>query len=175
MTGPPRPARAGPWLPRAKAAREPGRRVMLRFAKVLIRVPRYLRLAYRLARDERLTAGQRALAAAGVAYSVSPLDPIPGIIPIVGQLDCLAVLLLSLRQALRSCEPEVAADHLRQSGLTTATIDGDLATIRSTAMWVVFQVGRAARHVSNGLVRAARARASKAVARFTSRKMTNEQ
>ena len=68
---------------------------MVRFAAVLLRVPRYLRLAYHLTRDDRLSPAQRALAAAGAAYTISPLDPLPGFIPIIG--DLFEIVLLFLR------------------------------------------------------------------------------
>ena len=126
---------------------------MARFGAVLLRVPRYLRLAYRLARDGRLTAPQRALAVAGVAYVVSPIDPIPGIVPVAGQLDDLAVLLLTLRQALRSCPPEVAAEHMQATGVTFAAIDADLAALRGTAMWMVRKAGQAVGEVAGRLAR----------------------
>jgi uncharacterized membrane protein YkvA (DUF1232 family) len=110
--------------------------VLVRFAGVLVRVPRYLKLAWGLVRDRRVPAGRRAVAAAGVAYSVSPIDPIPGLIPVLGQLDCLAVLLLSLRHALRAAPPDVAEEHLQRAGLTFAIIDADIATLRATLVWL---------------------------------------
>jgi uncharacterized membrane protein YkvA (DUF1232 family) len=136
-----------------------GKPVIARFSIVLFRVPRYLKLSYRMVRDGRLTARQRAVAAAGAAYTISPLDPLPGFIPVVGQLDDLAVLLLSLRQALRSCPPEIAEEHLRRAGLTFATLDADLATIRATAIWVAQQAARGAGRLGLGLARLGRRRA----------------
>ena len=142
---------------------------MARFGAVLLRVPRYLRLAYRLARDDRLTPGQRALATAGAAYIISPIDPIPGFIPVVGQLDDLAVLLLSLRKALRSCPPEVAAEHLRQTGVTLAAIDADLAAVRATGLWMGIKGGRLVGRAGAGLARAGRRCATGALSRLSSR------
>jgi uncharacterized membrane protein YkvA (DUF1232 family) len=142
---------------------------MIRFAAVLARVPRYLRLAYRLTRDERLTPRQRALAAAGAAYLAAPICAIPGFIPVVGQLDDLAVLLLTLRRALRSCPPEVAAEHLRQAGVTFAAIDADLAAIRATALWVALETGRLVHRVAGRLAGGALARVSSTFRRTPSR------
>jgi uncharacterized membrane protein YkvA (DUF1232 family) len=93
-------------------------------------------------RDGRLTPAQRALAASGAAYTISPIDPVPGFIPVLGQLDDLAVLLLTLRQALRSCPPELAEEHLGRAGLSFAAIDADLAAVRATAIWVVRRAGQ---------------------------------
>jgi uncharacterized membrane protein YkvA (DUF1232 family) len=141
--------------PRSKTAERTGRkpRVLARFAGVMVRVPRYLRLAYDLARDRRLSGGQRALAVGGAAYLVSPLDPLPGFIPVVGQLDDLAVLLLTLRRALRTCPPELAAEHLERAGLSFSTLDADLDTVRVTAVWVAVKTGQAVGRAAGYLAR----------------------
>ena len=120
-----------------------GRAVAEQLAAVLLRVPRYLGLSYRLIRDARLTAGQRALAAAAAAYTVSPIDPVPGIIPVLGQLDDLAVLLLGLRRTVRAAPQDVAAEHLSATGLSLEIIDADLRTVRATAIWVATTTGKA--------------------------------
>ena len=133
-----------------------GRQVMVRFGTLVLRLPRYGRLAFRLSKDSRLTPAQRALVLGGAAYVLSPIDPIPGFIPVVGQLDCLAVVLLSLRSVLRRCRPEVAAEHLEATGLSLATIDADLATVRATAIWVARGVGRTVSRVAAGLLGAGR-------------------
>ena len=134
----------------ATSTSRPKPRILVRFGGVLLRVPRYLRLAYGLARDERLSTGQRALAVGGAAYLISPIDPVPGFIPVLGQLDDLAVLLLTLRRALQGCPPPLAAEHLEQAGLSLDMLDADLATVRATAVWVAVKagsaVGRAAGH-----------------------------
>ena len=140
---------------------------MARFGAVLLRVPRYLRLAYLLARDDRLTAGQRALATAGAVYIVSPLDPIPGFIPVVGQLDDLAVLLLSLRRCLRRCPKSVASEHLRATGVTFAAIDADLAAVRATAVWIAIKTGQALGRGTKGIARAGLKSTAAALNRLT--------
>jgi uncharacterized membrane protein YkvA (DUF1232 family) len=140
---------------------------MVRFTAILIRVPRYVRLAYRLTRDSRLTAGQRALAAVGAAYLISPIDAIPGVIPVAGQLDDLAVLLLGIRQALRSCPADVAAEHLDRSGVTLTTIDADLATVRATAVWLALKTGSLVAGVASGLARVAQRRTTEALGQLS--------
>lgn len=119
-----------------------GREVALRVAAMAGRMPKYLRLAYRLASDRRLGTGPRALPLAGAAYVVSPVDPIPGVIPILGQLDCLAVMLLSLRQAVRLAPPEIAAEHLEATGVTMAKLDTDVATVGEIARWLALKAAR---------------------------------
>jgi len=148
--------------------RNSGRAILARFGAVLLRVPRYLHLAYRLARDSRLPRGQRALVTGGVAYLVSPIDPIPGIIPVVGQLDDLAILLLSLRRVLRTCPSEVAEEQLQASGVTLAAIEADLATVRATGVWVAIQSGRAVSRAARGIGHVGRRLAAGALERLGS-------
>jgi uncharacterized membrane protein YkvA (DUF1232 family) len=103
--------------------------VYLLLSPVIRRLPAYSKLAWRLIRDRRLTRGQRALVLGGVAYLVSPIDLIPGFIPLVGQMDDIAVTLWAIRAALRRLPAEVALEHFGAAGLTHEDLDGDLARL----------------------------------------------
>ena len=48
-------------------------------------------------RDDRVPVEARSALVAGGAYVISPIDLIPGFIPMLGQLDDLLVALLGLR------------------------------------------------------------------------------
>ena len=133
---------------------------MVRFGGVIGRVPRYLRLGWLLMREPTVPRRGKAALAGGLGYAVSPIDPVPGIIPVVGQLDDLAVLLLSLRVALRSAPEAVAERHLATSGLSRATVDADLRTIRATTIWIAGRSVAAAGRVGKALVGAALRRVS---------------
>jgi hypothetical protein len=93
---------------------------------------------------------------------VSPLDLVPGIIPVAGQLDDMYVVLMAIRQALRMSPDEVGEEYLTRYGLDAGTIDGDLATIRRLvrvgvvqgARWSARQLGRGGRWVGDRLARA---------------------
>ncbi len=111
-------------------------RVLARFAVVLLRTPKYALLAANLSRDGRLTGGQRVSAAASIGYALSPIDLLPGLVPVLGQLDDMAVLIAGLRAVVRSCPPEVAEEQLQRSGLSYETMDADLATLRAVAVWI---------------------------------------
>ena len=82
-----------------------------RFTALLRRLPRYARLAFRLGRDERLPASRRAALIAGAVYLVSPIDLVPGIIPVAGQLDDAIIVALVLRYVLRGGGPEAIREH----------------------------------------------------------------
>jgi uncharacterized membrane protein YkvA (DUF1232 family) len=120
------------------------RHPLKRLGGTLSRLPRYLKLGALLLADASLSRRRKAVLAAAAAYAVSPIDLVPGIIPVVGQLDDLAVLLLALRLALGGLPPTTAAAHLAAAGLSSAALDEDVATVRATAGWVAKGAGRTA-------------------------------
>lgn len=93
-------------------------------------LPAYSRLMWNLYRDAGLTRRQKVWLTTGLAYTVSPVDLIPGVIPGLGQLDDLAVVLAVLRRVLKASSPDIAQSHLEGVGLTWADLDRDLATTK---------------------------------------------
>jgi uncharacterized membrane protein YkvA (DUF1232 family) len=110
--------------------------ILQQFWITVKRIPRYVRLGANLARDDRVPFPAKAMVAGSGAYAISPIDLVPGIIPILGQSDDLIVLLLSLRYALRLCPAEVVDEQLQRAGLTAADIDNDLSTAAATVIWI---------------------------------------
>src|SRR3990172_5915565 len=53
---------------------------------VLRRLPAYSRLAWALVRDRRIKRRHRILLLGGIGYLLSPIDLIPGFIPLLGRL-----------------------------------------------------------------------------------------
>jgi uncharacterized membrane protein YkvA (DUF1232 family) len=125
-----------------------------RFAALVGRLPRYARLAYRLARDERLSRARRAALIAGGAYLVSPIDLVPGIIPVAGQLDDAGAAILAIRLALRGLSEEDRRQALDAAGLTDEMLDEDLRTIGATYAWIGRQGARLAWRGARSLARA---------------------
>jgi uncharacterized membrane protein YkvA (DUF1232 family) len=113
-----------------------------RFLALVRRLPAYARLGWRLSRDPHLSRGRRSAVAAAVAYVVSPIDVVPGFIPLAGQLDDAAVALLGLRLALGGLPAAERQAHLAASGLEAADLDEDLRTVRAGAGWMLRQGGR---------------------------------
>ena len=142
-------------MPDAETPRDPFPRD--RFGALLRRLPNYARLAWQLARDERLPRSRQAALIAGAAYLVSPIDLVPGIIPVVGQLDDAVAVLLAIRLALAGLPPAEREAALAGAGLGLTAIDDDLRTIGATYAWLGRQGARIAW------------RTSKAVARMTTR------
>jgi uncharacterized membrane protein YkvA (DUF1232 family) len=139
---------------------------MDRFGMLLRRLPSYARLAWRLGRDERLSGRRRAAVVGAAAYLVSPIDLVPGIIPVAGQLDDAAVALLGLRFALRGLSASEQRVHLEATGLTAADIDHDLKTVRMGAAWMLKRGARIGLRAGRVVARAAVAGTRAAIRRL---------
>ena len=62
-------------------------------------------------REPAVPALLKVLPFAALAYVLSPLDFLPDVLPIVGQLDDLGVLILGLKGFLRVCPTDVVSFH----------------------------------------------------------------
>lgn len=67
----------------------------------------------------------------------------PGIVPVLGQLDDLAAVLLALRFALRGLPGPAADALLATSGLSRELLARDLDNVRVTAAWTARGAARA--------------------------------
>lgn len=101
------------------------------FWETVKRLPAYLRLVNAMARDPRIPRRSKGVLVVGGAYAVSPIDLVPGVIPVAGQVDDLYVLLTALQQAIRMAPQEVVDEHLAATGTSRTEIDADLANVRS--------------------------------------------
>jgi len=115
-----------------------------RFGALIRRLPRYARLAWRLGRDERLPTPRRAALLAGAAYLASPIDLVPGIIPVAGQLDDAAAVLFALRFALNGLPAADRERALADAELTNDDLEVDLRTVGAIYAWMARQGARLA-------------------------------
>ena len=132
---------------------------MWRLAATAGRLPRYAALAREVCADPGVPAARKAVLKAAVAYTESPIELVPGKIPVAGQLDDLTVLLLGLRQALSGLPEDTARRHLEGAGLSAALLDEDLDAVQGAAAWLL---GRAASAGMRGLAGSLRALAGAA-------------
>ncbi|NJM07696.1 DUF1232 domain-containing protein [Candidatus Gracilibacteria bacterium] len=79
-------------------------------------------LTFALLLDKRVPLHTKAVPGLAVAYILSPIDLIPGFIPVLGQLDDLAVLILGVQAFKQLAPPEILAEHQRRLGITTAEL-----------------------------------------------------
>ena len=70
-----------------------------------------LRLATRLVREPRVPAFLKAIPLLGAIYVISPVDLIPDVLPVLGQLDDLGVVLLILELFLKLAPPSAKTFH----------------------------------------------------------------
>jgi uncharacterized membrane protein YkvA (DUF1232 family) len=134
-----------------------------RVTLMLRRLPAYLRLAWRLAKDPLLSRARRAAVVGAAGYLASPIDLVPGVIPVAGQLDDLAVALAAIRLALAGLSPERRREHLEAVGLGDQDLADDLRTLGATTAWLARAGFRASKRVTLAGGRAAAAGAGMAL------------
>lgn len=146
------PAAAGGRRQTGSTGRGMSAEQLARLGEVASRLPRYVKLArliLGLGPQAQVPGSGRArrFVLAGLAYLFAPLDPLPGFIPVLGQLDDLLVALFALRQALRSLPAPVQARVLRQAGLDGVTVEHDWRLVRDGTRDVLAATGRGAWHL----------------------------
>ena len=95
------------------------------------KLPTYARLVWDLARDPRVPKQQKFVLGAIAAYLAFPLDIIPDFIPVIGQLDDVAVLVLGLDWFIRNAPPEVVQEHMAKIAQHDDTLSKDLESAGS--------------------------------------------
>ena len=101
------------------------------------RMPRYGKLAWRLGRDPLVGRARRVAVLAAAGYLFSPIDAVPGFIPVIGQLDDIAVMLAAIRFAMAGLDAGRRREHLDAVGLEDGDLVEDLKTIGSTTAWTL--------------------------------------
>jgi uncharacterized membrane protein YkvA (DUF1232 family) len=80
-----------------------------------------LQLAVRLYGDPRVSIVLKAMApVVALAYVIMPVDLLPDFIPVLGQLDEVAIILLLVRLFISLAPPEVVAEHRGEAPAGTA-------------------------------------------------------
>ena len=108
-----------------------------RFWEAVKHLPAYAKLATAILRDPEVPKGAKGVLGLGGGYALSPIDLVPGIIPVAGQMDDLYVILTGLQQSLKRMPDDVAQKHLDGAGVTREGIDDDLAAVRDLAKLAV--------------------------------------
>lgn len=89
----------------------------IQWLRVIRYLPQLVRLYWRLVLDRRVSIWPKAMLIASLVYVLSPIDLIPDLSPVIGQVDDLVLLLASCRLFIRLCPREVVLGHVRQIGL----------------------------------------------------------
>jgi uncharacterized membrane protein YkvA (DUF1232 family) len=94
------------------------------------------RLVFRLVMDRRVSLRLKLMLAAAAVYILLPIDMVPDIVPVLGRIDDILVLVLSIALFLGMAPREVVTEHLRsgrrdgtnsgpQSGPDQSVIEGE--------------------------------------------------
>jgi uncharacterized membrane protein YkvA (DUF1232 family) len=98
--------------------------VLSRAKELLIDVPRHGKLAYCLLRDERVPTAPKAVLLGALALIVSPID-LPAWVPLMGELDMLALGVLAVSTFIAACPEEVRREHEAALKAGTSVFDRD--------------------------------------------------
>ena len=107
----------------------------LTFARVrtlVMDVPRNAKLAYCLFRDDRVPAAPKVALLGALGIIVSPLD-LPAWIPVIGELDMLALGVLAVKVFVEACPDAVVAEHTAAMRAGTSRFDADRRALFSSA------------------------------------------
>ncbi|MGB8643924.1 MAG: YkvA family protein [Anaerolineae bacterium] len=84
---------------------------------VLVRAARWVQLVWRLMLDPRVPLVTKMILLGTAVYVISPIDLIPDMFPVIGQLDDIGVIFLGLRWFIGMCPPDVVLEHQRALGV----------------------------------------------------------
>jgi uncharacterized membrane protein YkvA (DUF1232 family) len=99
--------------------------VFSRAKEILVDVPRHGKLAYCLLRDDRVPAAPKAVLLGALALIVSPID-FPAWIPVVGELDMLALGILAVETFIEASPEDVRREHEAAIKSKESVFDRDL-------------------------------------------------
>lgn len=94
-------------------------------------VPTYARLVWGLARDPRVPLQHKLVLGGVAAYLALPIDIIPDSIPVIGELDDLAVLIIGLDWFIRNAPADVVDEHMARIAKHEDALSQDLASAGS--------------------------------------------
>ncbi|OLC16536.1 MAG: DUF1232 domain-containing protein [Chloroflexi bacterium] len=106
--------------------------VLSRAKEVLIEVPRHGKLAYCLLRDPRVPAAPKAAVLGALALIVSPID-FPAWVPVLGELDMLALGVLAVKTFIEACPEDVRREHEQALEAGESVFDHDFRDTVSAA------------------------------------------
>ena len=126
-----------------------------RLAGTIGRLPRYLGLARALVASDDLPPGRKAVLGAALAYTVSPIDLVPGLHPRGGAAGrpgrAPAGGQAGPGGPARRRRPTA---YLADAGLTAAVVDDDASAVQGAATWIIGQTAAAGMRALSGGLRA---------------------
>src|ERR1700716_1802873 len=106
--------------------------VFSRVKQILFDVPRHGKLAYCLLRDDRVPAAPKAVLLAALGLIVSPID-FPAWVPVLGELDMLALGVLAVKTFIEAVPEEVRREHMEALKAGESIFDRDFRDTAAAA------------------------------------------
>jgi len=103
---------------------------------MLGRMPLYVKLMYLVLAEPSVSKRRKAYLSACLLYMISPIDLVPGFIPVVGQLDDIIVALSALIKVLKRMPADKRNRVLASAGLRIETLDSDLDAAKSLGLYL---------------------------------------
>lgn len=83
--------------------------------KLLLHIPNFLKLAYRLVRDKRVPLYLKLICYAALIYVLSPYDLVPmAFIPFLGWIDDVIIFYICLKLLVKYSPSEVVKQHVQK-------------------------------------------------------------
>src|ERR1700716_383057 len=101
---------------------------------IIAEVPMHAKLAYCLIRDERVPVAPKAAVLGALGLIVSPLD-FPAWIPVVGELDMLALGILAVETFIAACPEDVRLEHEAAIKAKQSVFDRDVRDTTGAARY----------------------------------------
>jgi uncharacterized membrane protein YkvA (DUF1232 family) len=98
---------------------------LARARALVFEVPRTAKLAYCLMRDPRVPVAHKVAVGVTVGLIVGPLD-VPAWIPVIGDLDMLALGILAVKVFVDACPDDVVEEHRASMQRGESVFDRDL-------------------------------------------------
>lgn len=80
--------------------------------RIAAHLPNFVRLFFRLLADRYVSGFAKLLMVSAAIYAVSPLDFLPDLMPLAGQMDDLTIFLMASRMFLQLCPKERVRMHV---------------------------------------------------------------
>ena len=88
----------------------------MQLSRLVMFLPQFVRLFYRLITDERVPMLAKMVPAMGLLLMLTPPALELDMIPIIGELDWILIGYLSLKVFIWLCPPDVVREHVSQIG-----------------------------------------------------------
>jgi uncharacterized membrane protein YkvA (DUF1232 family) len=75
-------------------------------------LPSFAKLFFALLVDPRVSLWAKGLLIGATVYAVTPMDFIPDIVPVLGEMDDLAIFLTGCRMFIQMCPAHVVDEHV---------------------------------------------------------------